>query len=332
MSEEIIMIANPMHRLWSALGEDLVIDFAIDRDVTFGGPSQASIITKGGRYAKAPEALETIWITSSEWTEVSFVFDTGITLTGRFIQKNNVLINDENSVGIFVDIQFGYVGQEVHFFEGVIVYCAAIDFPGPPTPTPTPTPTPSPTPTPPIGPGDDGPVDRPKPLPVIAAPQEQLFPYVYLRTWSELDAEQYKHAFIRYPEKGTLPPFIQALEKDDPSQQKSDALDFVTGSSPPSAGAFLPFPRQVDGPVALFPKIADALHRLDLPPQDWLLAAEEILIADLVAEFFTHHTPLGYFSSAEYRALIERVWQSYFALVGLNDFSTADLELIEQAL
>lgn len=304
---------NIARRVWSALDGDLVLRFEINRDLSIRSPSDVTIITKGGFYARASESSETIWINSRNWTEIAFTFDTGVAISGRFKQNNNVLINEQESIGIFVDIEFGYVGQEAHYFEGIMVYCPMGNQPYPPSPTPS-GPTP---PSPPYGPGSGDKEGPASPVPTIVGPREQLFPYVYIRKWSELQSEEFAFAFIRYAVTSPPDGFIHALAQATSEAQRTKiALDYVNGSTP-YQGEFLAFPELLDSPVAQFNAIARDLHQTVLPSQEWLEAANFALVAALDA----HDESAGYYFSLDYRELIERAWQTYSALIVLNQFS-----------
>lgn len=313
--------ANLCYREWSALEGKLEFRFVIDRDLANAVTTLATIWSQGGRMRSGVATEQRFQIVSTDWTRVDLHFDSGVEVSGRFIQKNNVLINGENCIAIFVDVEFGSSFEEVHHFEGVMVYCACLPQPNPPGPPPPPFP-PSPPlpplpPAPPIGPGDDDPGEPVSALPIILAPSERLFPYIYMRQWSALDVDKFADAFILYVDTSPPDPFISELAQAKTQAERDKlALAFVSGV-PPFEGLFIPFPRNLDSPVACFVAIADRLHALEADPTSWLAHAEAALVDALLA----YDEPATYYNSQEYFALIERAWQSYFALTSLNDYA-----------
>ena len=323
MSTDHEIAANLAYREWSALDGNLEFRFVIDRNLADGAPTLATVWSLCARMPSGAATERQFQIVSTNWTQVDLHFESGVEVSGRFIQKNNVLINSENCIAIFVDVEFGASFDEMQHFEGVMVYCACAR-PNPPAPPypPSPPSPPSPPlpplpPAPPIGPGDDDPGEPVSPKANILTPYERLFPYIYMRQWSALDLAEFASAFIQFTETSPPDPFISELANVETAAEREElAMAFVTGA-PPYEGLFIAFPRNLDSPVACFPGISDRLHQLGTNPQAWLACAEGALAEALLIS----DEPADYYCSQEYLALIERTWQTYFALCILNEYA-----------
>lgn len=316
MSRRSEAASSIAYRQWEALGGQLVIDFTIDRN-----PADRQLSTALVRSGANPKEHETIEITTERWTHVNLAFKNGVCLAGRFTQRDNVEIEGENSISIFVDIHFGFLGREQMHFEGVIVYCPAAGPPGPPFPPVPPSP-------PPIPPDDGGSGYSPGPVPQVFGPPQDLFPYVYVRDWSAIELAEHGDAFIRYVPAELPDRFIAALEEaQDRPARVAVAEGFVEGKEP-HRSRFLAEPRGLASVLGRFPRIAQRLHGSEEAPEDWLLTAEFALVEALEQS----GQSASYLRSAEYRKQIERAWASYFALVVLNGLLPRDRDDLARLL
>lgn len=297
------------YREWTALGGDLVFRFEIDPGPAFEDPTRVTVLSLGPQVRQGVASPQHFEVVSSQRTLIDLIFETGVEVRGHLIQKNNVLIDGLNSIAIFVDLVFGHGKAEFLHFEGVMVYCPCASPPHPPTPTPSP--------APPIGPGDYHPGDPISPRPILRPPSERLFPYVYVRQWSARELSEHAIEFIEYAGTSPPDPFISDLAAAQTMAARTRlALGFIEGAAP-YQGQFVPFPRRIESPIARFASLGERLHLLDTGPQEWLDAAQTAL-GEMLSEY---DEPAGYYSSPAYELLIDRIWQSYFALVTLNEYA-----------
>lgn len=283
-------------RHWKALNGQLTIDFEIDTDLSQKTPTVASINS-----GLDPRTAETVLIYPDHWSSINLLFDSGVRIIGRMVQRNNVDIEGVESVAIFVDIQFGHIRQENLHFEGVIVFAPVHEGPIPPSP--------------PVPPGPSDQDDPVSPVTRITGPHEDLFPYVFVRQWSALDRKKFSLAFIEYGGASDNKLLLALKAATSNADRQKIAMDFVGGQAPYQK-QFLWDLDALDNPVARFPDLAETFHRSKLDPQDWLVAIEVELL-NLLEQY---GKPYDYFASKAYLRTIEKAWSSYFALVVLNEF------------
>ncbi|WP_156400332.1 hypothetical protein [Caulobacter sp. Root655] len=124
--------------------------------------------------------------------------------------------------------------------------------------------------------------------------------------------ETLRYGFIGYAPSAAPSAFFDALvaarSRRDAAQ--AEALKFVDGQEP-YGGAFVARLDDLAGPVRDFARVAAALRPGAVQPASWLKAVK----VDLDALLARHGGEPGYFASPGYREAIDRIWQSYFALV-----------------
>jgi hypothetical protein len=175
------------------------------------------------------------------------------------------------------------------------------------------------------GPAFDVTFDPPS---VIADAFDQLLPYVDGRLWPKVTDETLRYGFVGYAPNGAPNPFFDALvaARSRRDEAQAEALKFIDGQEP-YGGAFVTRLGDLSGPVRDFPRVAAAL-RGAVKPASWLKAVK----VDLDALLARHGGDPGYFASPGYREAIDRIWQSYFALVMLLGYDQALLADLARSL
>lgn len=299
-------------KTWTALDGCLVFDFTINRDPRDGIPSVAHVRCKAG---SADEQVLTIH--ESRPTQFNLRFRSGCYAHGWMQQRAHVHIDGVDSTGIAADMRFGLTGQfdETHF-EGLMVACPSRSSPAP-YPPPLPPVPPPPFPLPPDDPGEPG-----SPVPFIAGQTGELFPYVYVRRWPRVSSTDLQYGFIAY--LGASPPDcafyddLVAAAHQGRAQAEALALAFIDGV-PPYAGQFVADPQALDGPLRDFAPLALQMQRQAPRAQAWLDALRERLDALLLR----YGVGADYFASPGYLTQLDRVWQSWFALVVTLGYNAA---------
>jgi hypothetical protein len=158
---------------------------------------------------------------------------------------------------------------------------------------------------------------------------DQPLPYVDGRLWPEVTDEALRHGFISYAPGAAPNAFFAALvaARSRRDEAQAEALTFIDGREP-YGGAFVARLGDLPGPVRDFPRAAAALRVGVVKPASWLKAVK----VDLDALLARHGDEPGYFTSPGYREAIDRIWQSYFALVVLLGYDQALLAELAQSL
>lgn len=308
-------------RSWSAMDGCLVFDFTINREPGDDIPSIASVSCKSG-----PTESQQVTITR-QWPArpFEFKFRSGCYVTGYLQQKTPVHINGVTHTAIFADIHYGMRGQsDDHHFEGIMVACPTrgpIPPPGPPWP-------PGP---PPIEP--DYPVDPVEPIPIVTSHPDELFPYVYVRRWPKVSADDLLYGFVSYvssspPSSGFFGDLVNARNQPQGAREAAQALavQFIDGDV--YAGDFVSDMDSLACPVSEFPQLFMRLPKPDGPPVAWLARACE----QLTRLLSRYALDWSYFDSTGYAKALDQVWQSYFALVVTLGYDTALLDEFTRAL
>jgi len=306
---------------WSAMDGCLVFDFTINREPGDDIPSIADVSCKSG---PADSQLVTI---TRQWPArpFEFRFRSGCYVTGYLQQRTPVHIDGVTNTAIFADIHYGMRGQsDDHHFEGIMVACPTrgpLPPPGPPWP-------PGP---PPIEP--DPPIDPVEPLPIVATHPDELFPYVYVRRWPQVSAADLLYGFTGYtsaspPSSGFFGDLVNARNQPQGAREAAQqlAVDFIDGSIYP--GDFIGDMDSLAGPASRFPEAFMRLPRLEEAPAAWLARACE-QVTRLLSRYALDWS---YFDSTAYAEALDRVWQSYFALVITLGYDTALLDELTRAL
>ncbi|WP_035035140.1 hypothetical protein [Caulobacter sp. AP07] len=158
---------------------------------------------------------------------------------------------------------------------------------------------------------------------------DQLLPHVDRPPWPEVTDETLRYGFVSYTPAAAPSAFFAALvaARSRRDQAQAEALKFVEGQEP-YAGAFVARLGDLAGPVRDFPRVAAALQADAVKPASWLKAVK----VDLDALLARHGGEPGYFASPGYREAIDRIWQSYFALVVLPGYDQALLADLARSL
>ncbi|CAN7349427.1 hypothetical protein [Acidovorax sp. LjRoot117] len=314
-------------RRWSAMDGCLVFDITINRAPHDDVPSSVIVSCSPG---ESPGQQVTV---TSQWPSqpFEFRFPSGCYVSGYLQQKTPVHIDGVTHTAIFADIHYGMRGRsDDHHFEGIMATCpmrGPIPPPRPQPPAPSPSPSPSPSPVEP-----DGPDDPVEPLPFIDEHADELFPYVYVRRWPQVTATDLLYGFVQYtsasPPSSSFADDLVAARSQGRMAARSLALQFIDGDAP-YQGDFIADLHPLPGPVGEF---AALLARLPPPtgdtPREWLAAAH----AQVTELLQRHGLSWAYLESASYAQTLDRVWQSYFALVIVLGYETALLAALTRTL
>lgn len=290
----------------------LVFDITINRAPHDDVPSCASVSCSSG-----DSEIQRVTVTR-HWPAqpFEFKFSSGCYVSGYLQQKTPVHIDGVPNTAIFADIHYGMRGQaDDHHFEGIMAACP-MRGPVPPPQPPGPRP-PAPTPVVPAPP-----VDPVEPLPVLHSHAEELFPYVYVRRWPKITASDLLYGFVQYagasPPDGSFFEGLVAARNQGREAMQSLALRFIDGDAP-YQGLFIGDLDHFPGPIGQF---ASLLAQLPLPhdkPLEWLAAAH-VQVTQLLHRYAL---TWDYLESESYLQALDRVWQSYFALVITLGYDTA---------
>jgi hypothetical protein len=132
-----------------------------------------------------------------------------------------------------------------------------------------------------------------------------LFPYIYVRKWPLVSPEQMQLRFITYTPLQSSPPqeslYGSLASASSRREMEELALDFIEGAAP-YQGQFVTEADLHMGNFLLLAKLAAFIKRIEYVPaevQNWVAA---------------HVTP-GLTATGSYASDLERIWESYFALV-----------------
>jgi hypothetical protein len=301
-----------VNKIWTGLDGQLVFDITISRNPSDGVPSVAKIYCKP---SPAEEYIVTIHETQP--ARVDIRFRSGCRVRGYLDQRAHVHIDGVDNTGIFADIHFGQ-NEEAHF-EGLMVACPSRGH----VPWPPPV-----DPVDPIYPPIDDPTEPGSPLPIITGQPDALFNYVYVRRWPRVTDEDLRYGFIQYqsssPPSSSFYDDLGAACQQGRHAAEALAVQFIDGD-PPYRGVFVSSLRSLIGPTREFADLAGRMQRL---PH----AGLERLGDELAAILERAGEPASYFSSAGYRADLDRIWQSYFALVVTLGYDWALLDELAQSI
>ena len=224
--------------------------------------------------------------------EFRLVYDNGVNIKGYITLFQSAETGEDF---IFMDTYYG-LGYEEHF-EGNILELNEERPPKPPVPPPVPPFPPDP------GPGPD-------PGPFIpdewAAPAgfRDLFPYLYLQYWPELQYAD-KLYTVEYPaDMAAASPFYRQLQaslsvaEPRPSME-NEALDFINGTGS-YTDRFLPAVAVLPFPLNIYPELYDIIY------ERRLLADDDVLLC-------LAKNPETYFTGP-YMDCVAQVWENFMAL------------------
>ncbi len=308
-------------RSWSAMDGCLVFDFTINREPGDDIPSMAGVSCRSGPAENQLLTITRLWPAKP----FEFRFRSGCYVSGYLQQKTPVHIDGVTNTAIFADIHYGMRGQsDDHHFEGIMVACPTrgpLPPPGPPWP-PGPPPI---EPDPPIGPVE--------PISIVTSHPDELFPYVYVRRWPKVSAGDLLYGFVQYA--GASPPssaffgdLVDARNQPQGGREAAQelALNFIDGDGYP--GGFVGGMDSLAGPVGQFARVFMRLPKPDGAPAAWLAKACE-RVTRLLSRYALDWR---YFDSSAYAEALDRVWQSYFALVITLGYDTALLDELTRVL
>ena len=212
--------------------------------------------------------------------------------------------NTQKEIGVCGNI---FYGHPAFHFEGMMVAFAG---PGPWPPPPIPWP---PHPTPPR-PFPDEPAGEAE---ILHTGESDLFPYIYLHTWPTTPDRAVERNFITYPvayaQPGSLYETLKQLKAahigDTRTEMQKACVDFTAGS------AFFETLENIPLPWRLLPRLYDYLYREE--KYDRRILPEEIYL-------FLQMEPavlMEWIASPEFKEMMDRVWQNYFALVILQGYA-----------
>ncbi|NVB41005.1 hypothetical protein G6O69_24405 [Pseudenhygromyxa sp. WMMC2535] len=307
-------------RIWTALDGALIFEITISRDPSESRPSVVEITCTSSPLCKP----QLVTVQGLRPTPFNVRFTSGCYASGHFQQKSGLNINGVDNTGIFADMHFGINGlyDRTHF-EGMMVVCPSRRGHEPVWPPPPDEPTDSEIPA------LRDPTEPGSPIPIVSSEPGELFTYVYVRRWPRVSEEALAYAFIEYRESS--PPasgFYQDLVVASSVGRRPAealALAFIDGA-PPYAGVFVSSMGELSGPVRDFATLADRVRRSP-SGSERRLAQLEPLLTELFARY--DDAP-AYLESASYRAELDRIWQSYFALVVILGYDESLLiDLVE---
>lgn len=213
--------------------------------------------------------------------------------------------------------EFGYSDSrhQILYFDGCMVLLPPCgEAPPCPAPQPPPCPIPHPCPVPAPSPG------QPSQVPIIASglnSDDELFPYVYMRHWPQMESREREFSFIQYSATTESPPpdgFIEQLESLK-SAAAGDARDTMEVSSqsyieglPPFQGCYLGDIFDLGSPMEYMPALVDVVQREPGITVEQLGVALPSLLGMEWPELNC------YLSSSDFLLALQRVWGSYMAL------------------
>ncbi|PRP90775.1 hypothetical protein ENSA5_62090 [Enhygromyxa salina] len=308
------------NRIWKGQDGQLVFDITISRNPSDGVPSVAKIY-----YEQDPQDEHLITINEARPTQFEIKFRSGRRVRGFLAQRAHVHIDGVDNTGIFADIHFG--AAEIYHFEGLMVACPSRGSVAPWPPNP-PDPSDQPNPPGPPNPAAEDPTESGSPLPIISTNSDDLFNYVYVRRWPRVSDEDLRYGFIQYrassPPSSSFYDDLVIARQQGRYMAESLAVRFIDGD-PPYVGMFVSSLRSLSGPVRDFASLAERIQQqAQLSP---LVCATEL--ASLLERY---GAPPRYFTSAQYQLDIDRIWQSYFALVVTLGYDWALLNDLAQSI
>ena len=207
--------------------------------------------------------------------------------------------NTQKEIGVCGNI---FYSHPAFHFEGMMVAFAGPDSwpPLPPIPNP-------------LRPFPDEPAGEAE----ILHGESDLFPYIYLHTWPATPDRAVERNFITYPvayaQPGSLYETLKQLKAahigDTRTEMLKACVDFIAGST------FYETLENIPLPWRLLPRLYDYLYREEkydrriLPEEIYLfLQMESAVLMEWIA-------------SQEFKEVMDRVWQNYFALLILQGYA-----------
>lgn len=293
------------HRRWEDANGNLIIEFDIEID-----PFNVIARLSGKLFWKEfPSDLQFFTIDLDGLaTPLQFQFASGAQFKGYL-----KLFSTNDETGIFGDFSFSKPGESAlnQHFDGTLILIETENVPIKPIE--------------PIDPIEPKTTSFPNQYPIVQ-PEQDLFPYVYLRKWPNITQTDLQYQFVQYQPQSISSVFSlydqllqirNSAQKNIRSQIEDAALQFINSSVD-----FIQKPDDLQ-PITLL------LHKLWSLAQAYPTLSEQAFI-DLATETLgLKPTELkAYLISPEYLIDLDRVWQSYFALVIILGYQNELLEVL----
>ncbi len=170
---------------------------------------------------------------------------------------------------------------------------------------------------------------------VDAAPAPaSLFPYLYVRPWPRVPADQLADRFVLFPEADDPPSAPELYRQLVALKQAGDrlgmeelAIAFVEGRQP-FAGQYVADVRRLDGPLRVFAEFDRQARRETRPTREGL----ERRVAELTGESWPTIVAYLLDPSSAYRVESTRVWMSAFALLVALGYDFEELDRLLETL
>lgn len=227
--------------------------------------------------------------------------------SGAYVGGYLKLISSKDETGIFGDFSFNTPGEPTsyHHFDGILILIERNHIP--------------------IHPIEPKPPILTNQYPIVQ-PEQDLFPYVYLRKWPNITQTDLQYQFVQYQPQGNSSVFSlydqllkirNSAQKNIRSQIEDAALQFINSSVD-----FIQKPDDLQ-PITLL------LYKLWNLARAYPILSEQAFI-DLATETLglTPTELKAYLKSLEYLIDLDLVWQSYFALIVILGYQNELLEVL----
>ncbi len=254
--------------------------------------------------------------THGEPAMMDFTFKTGTWLKGY---AKRLDIGPPNISGIFVDFEYTKEQQDTDDYrvEGVILEIPyGMD------------------PLNPVGPVIP---DRPShendhgiSLPIITE-EHDLFPYVFMRSWPKITSYDLATQFVQYqwpagpPQQESLVTILLTIRNSDSTTIRED-LDKATLTFINASPLYIATPEKISGGLGVFSLIWSKVAPLPEITSDILTEVSLKSLAMTLEEL------TAYLISDEYLQELDRVWQTYFALVAFPGYDQENVADLTQTL
>lgn len=295
-------------RQWTGLDGALVFDFTVNCASFDGRPSLARVSCGGD-----PHEAEPFQVTAQRM-RLKLRWRSGCYVQGQLWQQTPVHVEGVACTAIMADIHYGTVLDAGHHFEGAMVVCPVHGV----VPSPAPWPPAPPLPPDPVPPDPDHPPDPVAPVPIVSGAGEELFPYIYVRQWPKVSDEDLRWGFIQFvpssPPASRFYDDLVAVRRHGRIPVEQLARRFIDGD-PPYQGEFIGNLADLGSPLADFSAWFEELIRPGVDLQAWWARRQGQLDV-----WWSNPGPAGRGGlSADCAQRLDRVWQSYFALVMVSD-------------
>ncbi|MEM6271604.1 MAG: hypothetical protein AAF998_19360 [Bacteroidota bacterium] len=254
----------------------------------------------------ASDTHEATLLLPKDETKVEFTFANNFQAFGSIA----TIPRGSHGSGLFLDLKYGSRPSRLAHANGIFLMIPHSVAPGPIPPDPDP-PIP-PAPDPPIPPAPDPPLP---PDPIITE-EHDIFPYISVRLWPDINAYDLRTQFVQYAPLLQSPPrtslftelvALRAKLPTDPEtriKMEERAVGYIDNSP-----QYISNLTKLEGTIRRFAKLYEVLQGVKEYNYETLLGVTETILGADQA------TLRDYLRSPKYRRERDRVWQSYFALV-----------------